>query len=75
MFSKMISVDFKDAHLIKAECFFRFGEDDLENAHDEINYLCSLLGLDPLPNPSGMSGDEYELLMAETLDELSDLID
>ena len=75
VFSKRISINYKDAHLIKADCFFRRAEEgDFPAAHVEVNYLCRLEGLDPLPAPESLTGEEYEILLGQKLDSLTVLI-
>ena len=75
VFSERTTINYKDAHLIIAECAYLLGSSHFPTAHDEINYLCDLLGEpEPLPDPGTLSGEEYEILMAEKLEDLSLLI-
>jgi tetratricopeptide (TPR) repeat protein len=71
VFAKKTSIDFKDAHLIKAQCFFRQGKDTFPSAHIEVNYLCVLLGLAGLPDSSTLSAAEYERQLGQRLVDLS----
>jgi tetratricopeptide (TPR) repeat protein len=75
VFAERSTIDYKDAHLIRAECAYLLGSSYFPTAHDEINYLCDLLGEpEPLPDPGTLPGGEYEILMAERLEDLSLLI-
>jgi tetratricopeptide (TPR) repeat protein len=74
VFSERTTIDYKDAHLIRAECAYLLGSSHFPTAHDEINYLCDLLGEPALPDPGTLPGEEYEILMAEKLEDLSLLI-
>ncbi len=74
VFSERTTIDYKDAHLIRAECAYLLGGSHFPTAHDEINYLCDLLGEQELPDPGILPGEEYEILMAEKLEDLSLLI-
>jgi tetratricopeptide (TPR) repeat protein len=75
VFSERTTIDYKDAHLIRAECAYLLGSSQFATAHDEINYLFDVLGvLDSLPDPGTLPGEEYEILMAEKLEDLSLLI-
>jgi len=75
VFSERTTIDYKDAHLIIAECAYLLGSSHFPTAHDEINYLCGLLGEpEPLPDPGTLPGDEYEMLVAEKLEDISLLI-
>ncbi len=75
VFSERTTINYKDAHLIIAECAYLLGSIHFPTAHDEINYLCDLLGEpEPLPDPGTLPGEEYEILMAEKLEDLSLLI-
>lgn len=72
VFSERTTIDYKDAHLIRAECAYLLGSSYFPTAHDEINYLCDLLGEpEPLPDPGTLPGEEYEMLMVEKLEDLS----
>jgi tetratricopeptide (TPR) repeat protein len=71
VFSKRTSIDYKDAHLIKAQCYFRQGKDSFPSAHIEVNYLCVLLGLAGLPDPNTLSPAEYERQLGQRLVDLS----
>jgi tetratricopeptide (TPR) repeat protein len=71
VFSKRTSIDYKDAHLIKAQCYFRLGKDSFPQAHVEINYLCAIEGIAGLPEPGTVSGAEYERQLGLKLEELS----
>ena len=73
-FSKKTSIDYKDAHLIKAQCYYRLGSDEFPEAHIEVNYLCDDLGLNLLPDPSNLEPSEYEQALVEKIEELTDLI-
>jgi len=74
VFSRKPAINYKDAHLIKAQCMFRIGKDQFPQAHIEINYLCEIEGLVPLPDPSTLPPAEYEILLSHKLEELTDLI-
>jgi len=74
VFSERTTIDYKDAHLIIAECAYLLGSDHFPTAHEEINYLCEVEGLSELPDSSTLQGDEYERLMAQKLEDLSILI-
>jgi len=71
VFSKHTSIDFKDAHLIMAQCYFRRGNNYFSSAHIEVNYLCQLEGMQMLPDPQTLSGADYELFLSQTLESLS----
>ncbi|MBD3219260.1 MAG: tetratricopeptide repeat protein, partial [candidate division Zixibacteria bacterium] len=73
-FSKRTTIDFKDAHLIKAQSYYRLGSDNFPDAHIEVNYLCGILGLDPVPDPATLEPDEYEQALVDKLEALADLI-
>jgi tetratricopeptide (TPR) repeat protein len=74
VFSRRPTIDYKDARLIKAQAHFRIGSDQFPEAHTEINYLCAVEGLTPLPDPATLPAEEYEILMSQKLEELTDLI-
>lgn len=71
VFAKKSSIDYRDAHLIKAQCYFRLGRSYFPSAHLEVNYLCVLEGLPGLPDPAGLSAAEYEMQLAQRLVDLS----
>jgi len=71
IFSKQTSINFKDAHLIKAQCYFRRGNNYYSSAHTEVDYLCQLEGMQILPDPQTLSDAEYELLLSQTLESLT----
>jgi tetratricopeptide (TPR) repeat protein len=71
VFAKKTSIDYKDAHLIKAQCYFRLGKGSFSSAHTEVNYLCVLLGLAGLPDPNTLSPAEYEKQLGQRLVDLS----
>jgi tetratricopeptide (TPR) repeat protein len=75
VFSRIPSIDYKDAHLIKAQCHYRIGGSDLELARMEIDLLCDLLDVDHLPDPGTVPGDEYNILMAQKLEQLTALVE
>ncbi len=70
-FSKKPTIDFKDAHLIKAECHFHIGSSEFDNARTEINFLCRELGIAELPAGEGPS---YEVAIAQKLEQISAII-
>ncbi len=78
VFSKRTSIDYMDAHLIIAQCYFRRGVEYYPPpfAHSTVNYLCDVAGLDSLPDPDqpGISADEYERMLADKLEALTELI-
>jgi tetratricopeptide (TPR) repeat protein len=74
VFSRRTTIDYKDARLIKAQAHFRIGSAQFPDAHEEINYLCSVLSITPLPDPATLTAEEYEILMAQKLEELTELI-
>lgn len=71
VFTKKTSIDFKDAHLIKAQCYFRLGKSSFPSAHTEVNYLCTLLGFSQLPAANSLPAADYERQLGQKLDELS----
>lgn len=73
-FSRRTTIDYKDAHLIIAECAYYLGSSYYPTAHEAINYLCDLLGIAPLPDAGSIPGDEYEMQMVQKIDDLTDLI-
>ncbi len=73
-FSKRPSIDYKDAHLIKAVCYFGMGSSTFQDAHKEINFLCGILGLPLLPDYDSVTDDEYEKQMAQKLERISEII-
>lgn len=75
VFSRIPSIDYKDAHLIKAQCYYRIGGADLELARIEIDLLCDLLDVDHLPDPGTVPGDQYNILMSQKLEQLTALVD
>lgn len=74
VFSQKTSIDYKDAHLIKAQSYFRLGKSYFDDAHTEIDYLCNVVGISNLPNPDTISDEEYEMALSEKLEQLSVLI-
>lgn len=74
VFSKRTTIDYKDAHLIIAQCQFSRGANYFRYAHEEINYLCGLEQITPLPEASSMSEEAYELLMSEKIEQLTELL-
>jgi len=74
VFSKRTSIDYEDAHLIKAQCFFRQGKGSFPLAHVEVNYLCALEGIPLLPAANSLSAAEYEKQLGQKLDYLSAII-
>lgn len=74
IFSKRTSIDYRDAHLIIAQCQFKRGANYFRFAHEEINYLCGLEQVAPLPDASTMSPEAYELLMSEKIEQLTELL-
>jgi hypothetical protein len=73
-FAKRTTIDFKDAHLIKAQSYYRLGSGNFPDAHIEVNYLCGILGLDPVPDPATLEPEEYEQALADKIETLADLI-
>jgi tetratricopeptide (TPR) repeat protein len=74
VFSRKPSIDYKDAHLIIAQSYFRRGVAYFSYAHTTVNYLCDLQGLDPLPDAASVPADEYERLLAEKIEILTEQI-
>lgn len=74
VFSRRTSIDYKDARLIKAQAHFRIGSSQFPDAHTEINYLCAVLSITPLPDPATLTAEEYEIQMAQRLEDLTELI-
>jgi hypothetical protein len=74
VFSRKPSIDYKDAHLIIAQSYFRQGAAYFSLAHPTVNYLCDLQGLDPLPDAAGIPAVQYEQMMAEKLEILTEQI-
>ncbi len=74
VFSKRTTIDYKDAYLIVGQCQFRRGSSYFRYAHTAVNYLCGLEGLELLPDAASLPADEYEHLMAEKLEKLTELI-
>ena len=71
VFTRKTSIDFKDAHLIKAQCYFRLGKSFFPSAHTEVNYLCTLLGFSRLPAANSLPATDYEKQLGQKLDDLS----
>lgn len=72
VFSKRPTIDYKDAHLIRAQCYFRQGNNSFPSAHFEVNYLCGKLGISPLAPPESFSSAaEYERELGQKLEDLS----
>ncbi len=76
VFSKDLTINYLDAHLIKGYCSYYLGEAYFPQAHIEVNYLCTrvLYPLDSLPDPETFSGDEYERKLALKLELLTEQI-
>lgn len=74
VFSRKPSIDYKDAHLIIAQSYFRRGKAYFVYAHPTVNYLCDLQGLDPLPDAASVPADQYEQMMIEKLEILTEQI-
>jgi len=74
VFSKRTSVNYKDAHLIIAQAHFRLGGSHYDDAHERINMLLDMEGLDTIPDYGSMADEDYEQLLATKLEELSDLL-
>jgi len=73
-FSRKPSIDYLDAHLIIAQSHFRLGGSHYSLAHEKINYLCKIEGLDTIPEYGTLPAEDYEKLLAETLEELTEII-
>jgi len=71
-----LTINYLDAHLIKAYCYFYLGDDYFSQAHIEVNYLSPkvLYPLDSLQAPETFSGDEYEHALALWLELLTEQI-
>jgi len=74
VFAHRPSINFADAHLIKAQAYFHLGATYFPNAHSEVNYLCELADIEPLPDPETLPADEYELALAAKLEELGEIL-
>lgn len=74
VFSKRTSINYMDARLIKAQCYYRLGNTYFEQARTEANYLCSKLSVTPLPETSLVSAAEFEMLLIDKLEQLTGLI-
>ena len=76
VFSKDMTINYLDAHLIKAYCHFYLGDDHFPQAHIEVNYLCTrvLYPLDSLPDPETFNDDGYERALALKLELLTEQI-
>jgi hypothetical protein len=73
-FSRRPSVNYKDAHLIIAQCYFRRGVDYFWAARVAVNELCSFEGIEPLPEQGSLPADEFEHLLGEKIEVLTELI-
>ncbi|MBU1319156.1 MAG: tetratricopeptide repeat protein [candidate division Zixibacteria bacterium] len=76
VFSRNVRFNYKDARLIKAQCYFRLGPDYFLLAHIEVNHLCDYYSheTDPLPSPDTFAPGDYEVALGEKIERLSDLI-
>lgn len=74
VFSKVPTVNYMDAHLIIAQSHFRLGGSHYADAHEKINYLCRIEGLDTIPEYGTLPAEMYEKLLAERLSDLTELI-
>ncbi len=74
VFSRKSSIDYKDAHLIIAQSYFRQGTAYFSYAHPTVNYLCDLQGIAPLPEAAGVPAEQYEQMMVEKLEILTEQI-
>jgi tetratricopeptide (TPR) repeat protein len=74
VFSKRTSIDYRDARLIKAQCYYRLGSSYFEQARSEVNYLCSKLSLTLLPEIGSVEPAEFEVLLVDKIEQLTGLI-
>ena len=74
-FSKRPTVNYLDAHLIKAECYFRKGTPFYDSVAQELNYLSTIEGLPLLPSPGTLTPQEYEDALLDRLQALSEILD
>jgi tetratricopeptide (TPR) repeat protein len=74
VFPKRTSIDYKDARLIKAQCYYRLGSTYFEQSRTEVNYLCSKLSVTPLPEIGSVSAAEFEMLLVDKIQVLTDLV-
>jgi len=75
VFWKRVTINFKDAHLIKAQSYFRLGESYFSLAHGEVNLLCEYQAIGLLASPESFTEGGYEEALAAKLDVLTELID
>lgn len=76
VFSHMVTLNFRDAHLIRAECWFRMGSSHFQEAHAEVNYLRQFYPqISPLPEASTFASEqEYEYALADKIAKLAEHI-
>jgi tetratricopeptide (TPR) repeat protein len=74
VFSKRTSIDYMDARLIKAQCYYRMGSTYFEEARTEVNYLCGKLSLTPLPEIGSVEPAEFEVMLVDKIEQITGLI-
>jgi tetratricopeptide (TPR) repeat protein len=74
VFSKRTSIDYMDARLIMAQCYYRLGSSYFDEARTEVNYLCSKLSLTPLPEINSVKPEVFEVLLVDKIEQITGLI-
>jgi tetratricopeptide (TPR) repeat protein len=74
VFSKRTSIDYLDARLIMAQCYYRLGSSYFDEARTEVNYLCSKLSLSPLPEINSVKPEVFEALLIDKIEQITGLI-
>lgn len=74
VFTRRTSINYMDARLIKAQCYYRLGSTYFDQARTDVNYLCSKLSVTPLPEIGTVSAAEFEVLLADKIQQITGLI-
>jgi tetratricopeptide (TPR) repeat protein len=74
VFSRRTSIDYMDARLIMAQCYYRLGSSYFDEARTEVNYLCSKLSLTPLPEINSVKPEVFEVLLVDKIEQITGLI-
>ncbi len=73
-FSHATRINYLDARLIRAQCYYRLGETYYPSAHDDVVYMCDKTGIEQISQFETPISASYELELSRKLEELAKVI-